>query len=148
MSAPALTTAPVTAAEAAIAAQFGATIGHLAQALQAITRTDIDLREATAQLSDAAYELDEAVLAAADGPTIRPEVLETAVADLIRALCGESPEVIGTALIERDLAEDKLNRMTHAVARLLDADFGEHTPTNDPWTNALDALHDAVGVSR
>ncbi|OBA53055.1 hypothetical protein A5789_24920 [Nocardia sp. 852002-51101_SCH5132738] len=84
MSTLTVTTAPVTAAEAAIAQQFGATITRLAEALRAITRTDIDLREATAQLSDAAYELDEAVLAAADAPPIRAEVLETAVAERVR----------------------------------------------------------------
>ena len=78
--------APVTATEAAIAERFADTITHLAEALRSITRTDIDMRDATARLSDAAYELDEAVLAAADidGPPIRSEVLEAAVAERVR----------------------------------------------------------------
>ncbi len=53
---------------------------------------------------------------------------------------------LGVALIDRDTVTAKLEEMTAAVAQLLRADFGEHSPANDPWSNAIDALRDAAGV--
>lgn len=39
----------------------------------------------------------------------------------------------------RELREETADNLAHAIAAMTGADIGEHSSTNDPWRNALDA---------
>lgn len=63
-----------------------------------------------------------------------------------KAQSKEDEKAIDQALRERDLYHDVADDITDHVAKLLGLDFGEHSSANNPWTECMEALENALNL--